>query len=747
MKDNEEKQDDQGDEQIQDAEDNHAQFEKMQRRRQIFIVALLILVAVGLIFYENLKDYFTASQKQRSSDRIENVAKTKMVRISNAERQALLVKVKSLLAEGKVDEALNLLVKHLGQDPEFAEAHYLTGTAYLRQGQIQSAYHHLRQATKLRPDYYEAQEKLGEIYLLAGDYKAARDISSKLTKGAEYLQDGLLLESEIALAEGNLDLAMQKANAAMAGAKQSTKVKTSAYLAALYLRKGDKGKADEIVKKLDPAAMDSEGLLSLAKFYLGAGNDAQAQSFFKQALKRYPDSAEVNYNYGQYLFNKGQLKEAGGYYKKAMTVMPNVQIIAYRLSECLLAAGQRNEAKAQIDAMTLKYPNSILALGLKFQYHLLAGERRQAIDALNRMTVLIPAAPRPYIVLASLYWQEGMIPLAEKNAFKAMKLGEKTVLPHLMIGDILFVKGQFPLSMAYYDRVLEVQPDNLVALLQTGDLYLSMGQPKKAEERYTKAFAAAPKIKSLQTKIAWAKAMGGDVEGALALNRQYMREAPDDPQAIAAYANTLIFAKRLDEAVDTVQKNIMKQPREWSLRYLLGDLYILKNDFRSATASYASALALNAGDVNLALNVGARYEKNALETETERYYLEIRKKLPDNPLVANQLAWFYIDRMGTPQKANELIESLMKEKERPELKDTIGWYYFKLGDFLTAENYFQEALRLDPDHYETRARLALTLFSLKRNQEASAEAQKVIALLATGPLKNKLKEAVAAQKR
>jgi len=39
MKDNEEKQDDQGDEQIQDAEDNDAQFEKMQRRRQIFIVA------------------------------------------------------------------------------------------------------------------------------------------------------------------------------------------------------------------------------------------------------------------------------------------------------------------------------------------------------------------------------------------------------------------------------------------------------------------------------------------------------------------------------------------------------------------------------------------------------------------------------------------------------------------------------------------------------------------------------------
>jgi tetratricopeptide (TPR) repeat protein len=617
----------------------------------------------------------------------------------------------------------------------------------LRQGQIQSAHNHLKQATNLRADYYEAQEKLGEIYLLAGDYKAAREISSKLTKGAEYLQDGLLLESEIARAEGNLDLAIQKAGAALTGARQPSKAKTSAYLAALYLSKGDKGKADEILKNLDPANMDSEGLLSLAKFYLGAGNEAQALSYFRQALKRYPDSAEVNYTYGQYLLNKRQFQEAGGYFKKAMMVMPNVQIISYRLTQCLLATGRRNEAKTQIDDMIQKYPNSVLALGLKFQYHLLAGERMQAIDALNQMTALIPEAPRPYIVLASLYWQEGMIPLAEKNAIKAMTLGEKTVLPHLMIGDILFRKGQFQQSLAYYDRVLEVQPNNLVALLQSGDLYISLGETKKAEERYAKAVVAYPKLLSLQAKIAWAKALSGDVEGALALNRQYLREAPNDLQAVAAYANTLIISNRLNDAVDIVQKSIKKEPRAWSLYYLLGDLYIMKNDFKSAAASYGRALTLNSNDVNLALNVGVRYEKNASDAETEKFYLDIGRKLHGNSLVSNQLAWFYIDRMGKPEKAKGLIEALMAEKDRPEMKDTIGWYYFKLGDFVSAEHYFREALRQAPDHHEMRARLALTLFLLKRNQEAVVEAQKVVSLLPPGSLKSKLDEAMAKQKK
>ena len=745
-KENEERKEDQVDD-LQAVDDQYTKDEQAVRRRHILQIILLILVVVGLVFSDTLMEYFTGRREKPSANRVETVAKTKMVRVSAEERQAFVGRVKALLDEGKANDALDLLTQHLGRDPEYAEAQYLAGAAYLRQGRIQSAYSHLKQATILRPDYYEAQEKLGEIYLIGGDYKAAREISTKLTKGEEYLQDGLRLESEIALAEGNLSLALQKATAAMTDPKQPPKVKTSVYLTALYLQKGETGKADEIVKKLDIASMDSEGLLSLAKFYLGAGKDAQALPFFKQALKRYPDSAEVNYNYAQYLFNKDQLREAIVYYKKALGAFPNAQIISYRLSQCLLAAGQRSEAKTYIDAMTQRYPNSMLTLGLTFQYHFLAGERRQAIDVLNRITVLIPKAPRPYIILANLYWQEGMIPQAEKNAVKAMKLGEKTVLPHLMIGDILFIKGQFQQSMAYYDRVLEVEPDNIVALLQTGDLYLKMGQPKKAEERYVKAFSTHPQIKSLQTKIAWAKAMGGDLEGALALDRQYMRDAPNDIQAINAYANMLIFAKRLDEAIDTVQNSIKKLPREWSFRYLLGDLYILKKDFKSATASYATALALNPGDIPMALNVGARYEENASAAETEKFYLEIWNKYPDDPLIANQLAWLYIERMETPQKAKDLVEFLMAEKERPEVKDTIGWYYYKLGNFVTAENYFREALQLAPDQYNTRARLALTLFSLKKNKEAEAEAKKIVALLVPSPLKAKLEQAVAAQKR
>lgn len=731
-----------GGDDLHEVDQFYTNINKKHRTRQVIIIVACILIVGGVIFGQNLFDLVSKPAKQPSKQ-VEKDAKDTKNTLSEAEWKTMAANIKALLDEGRLDDSQNQLTKILAENPGIAEANYLAGVVYLRQGRVQSAYGKFRQAIALRPEYYEAQEKLGEIYLLAGDYKAAKDVAGKLVQGKDYLQDGLLMEAEIAAAQGNIDEALRKADSAAASAGDAGKAKMSSFLADLYLRKGDKAKADKIVRELDPAAMNAEGLLSLVKYYLGAGQDAQAQSLFKQALKRYPESAEVNYHYGQYLSQKNQYGEAASYYKKALSVAPSIQIVAYQYVQCLMATNQYGEAKTYVDDMDRKYPNSLLTLGLKLQYHLLADERRQAIDTVKRITRVIPYAPRPYTILANLYWQEGILPLAEKNARKAISLKEKTVLPHLMVGDVLLNQKRFPEALAFYERVLEVQPDNLVALLQTGDLYLAQGQPRKAEEQYSKALKANPRLKSIRTKIAWAKAQGGDMNSALAMSRQYLQEVPTDPQAVTAYVNLLITAGRMDEAMNTVQNSLKKQPKAWALHYLTGDIYTIKRDFKSAKTSYETALALNPEDVRLALNVGARFEQNALDVETENYYLNILKRFPNNTLVSNQLAWFYIDRMGTTQKAKPLVESLLTEKDWPEISDTIGWYYYLVGQYAPAENYFRQALLMMPDHVNTRARLALTLYALKKDLEAAGEAQRVVTAMPQGPLKSRLENAMA----
>ena len=729
---------------IRGIDDDYEAVDTRHRRRNLLILVVCVLIVAGLLFLPEAMKQFNRPAAT-GSGRIEKEATAKKTQIGESEWKILSGEVKAFLDAGRLDDAMKRLAKVFSEHPDIPEAYYLAGVVYMRQGRIQSAYDQLKQAVKLKPDDYAAQEKLGEIYLLGGDYKAAKETAAKLGAGGAYLQDGLLLEAEIAAASGDLKTAEKKATAAATGAKEETQAKAAAYLADLYLKQGNQEKADRIVGSLDKSTMNAEGLLSLAKYYLGAANETQAEGLFREALNRYPDSTEVNYQYAQNLFRKNRFREAQVYYRKALTSAPGVQIISYQLAQSLLAGGQLDEAKIQIAQMEQKNPNSMLALGLRLQYELLLGERRQAIETLSRISRLIPYAPRPYTMLANLYWQEGLANQTEANARKAIAMGEKTALPHLLMGDALAAKKQFPLALAYVNRVLEVQPRNLMALLQAGDLYLAMEQPEKARELYERALADHKEMTSIQTKIAWAKARGGDMEGALALNRRHVQEKPGDTQALMAYANTLVAAKRLDEALDLIQKAVPRHPKAWELFYVLGDLQTLQKNSPAAAANYTKAVALNPTDLNLALNVGARIEQQGLDKATEDYYIDLRKRFPQSPLAANQLAWFYIDRLGVPEKAKPFVDRLAAEGQRPELSDTVGWYYFKTGQYASAEHYFRRALMLAPEMRETRARLALALYALKRNEEAAKEARQVMDHLADGALKARLKNLMKPQ--
>ncbi|HAJ27959.1 MAG TPA: hypothetical protein DCG53_12085 [Syntrophus sp. (in: bacteria)] len=658
-------------------------------------------------------------------------------KISDMERQATLAKIKKMIDEGRIDEAkvqiLNLLQKDVSP-----EANFLAGTVYLRLGNIKGAYDHLKDATRLKNNYIEAQQKLGEIYVVMGDYEAAAETASIMTKMPDYLSDGLMLESEVALGQGNLDLALQKALEAFSKSTGRASAKQIVYLADIYLRKGDRKNSAKLIKSIDQGGVDAEGLLSLAKYYYAAADEIRATSYLKEALQRYPDNPEVQFTYGRYLFSRRKFAEAVLHYQKALAALPNVQIIAYHLGQSLLAAGEREKAKALIETMLAKDPNNILAWRLKTQYHLTGGDRRGAIETLNQIKQYIPDASASYALLAELYLQDGVISLAEKNAQKALTLGDKGISPQMVLGDVYSRSGQYDKAVGHYEKVLQMQPNNLAALLQAGDAYLNLGQVDRAEANYRKAITVYPNVGFIQTKLARIKATRGDRAGSLAIARQYYQNHQGDAKAVAEYANALVLNDHLDSAVELVSQSIKKRPNDWFLHYVLGDLYLLKRDVNSASQSYGRAAALNQGDVNMAMNLAIRYEQAGMNREAEAQYLRAYKMVPQNMPIVNEVAWYFIDTRNSPLQAKEMVEILKNKGEGANEKDTVGWYYFNINDFKSAEYYLREALLLDAGNAVIRGHMALLLAQTKREKEGRAEARLIINSLPPGKLKDRV---------
>ncbi len=710
--------------------------------KHIALEGSLVLFVLTILFYDALV-VWVSKPTAKPNEIVEKAIRQSAAKITDAEKKQILDKVRSLIDKRKLDEAVEQAQQYLMRDPSSADAHYLIGTAYLHKWQILSAFEHLQEAVKLNPDHLEAHKTLGEIYLLSGNIKAAQNTASLLIKQSDYMQDGYLLESEIARAEGDLDKAFVKLQEALKGSKEHPKIKISAFLANLYVQKGNRAKAEELMAKFDRQTLDASGLVTMAKFYLSITDEKKAVAVFIEAVRRYPQDPDVSYSYGEYLFLKGKFEDSAVYFKKAMTAMPDLSIIAYRTGQSLLAARAFDEARSLIDELLNRNPNDLLALRLNVQYRIQRGERKKALNTLNHIARLTPNTPRIYLVLAELYLAEGVVTLAEKNALLSIERGEKAPSPWMILGDIYFRRGEYSKALPYYEKVLAAQPDNLMLMLQIGDAYLSLGQGGKAEDLYKKAITRYPNAKFIQNKLAWTRVAVGDPAGALAISGQYFKEAPRDTNALAGYVNILVANNRIDEALSLVRQNVKIERDAWLMYLLLGDLYRLKNDPHAAAESFRLALKQRPDDANLMVNIGARYEQINLDKEAEFLYISLQRKFPRSMMFVNHLAWFYIDRMDEPQKASKLIGILESEGEGAGVKDTIGWYYYKSGDLKSAEYYLREAIALDPESAIVRGHLALALFGLHRTSEANAEAKKVMDALPDIPLKQKLKAVVS----
>lgn len=717
--------------------DEHYEAQEKKRRVKFAAIVVVFVVLGGFIlFFDNILNYITAGGA-KAPGRIDKEG-ARISRITDGERKAALADIRKMIDEGRIDEARVQVLRLLQKDVS-PEAHFLAGTVYLRQGNIKGAYDHLKDATKLKDNYIEAQQKLGEIYVMVGDFKAATEMASLLTKKPDFLSDGLQLESEVALGQGNLDLALQKAQEAFSKSREGASAKQIVYLADIYLRKGDRKNAAKLIKSIEPSGLDAEGLLSLAKYYLAAADEDQGARYFREALQRYPNNPEVQYTYGQYLFSRRKFTQATVHYQQAMTALPNVQIIAYHLGQSLLAAGEKEKAKTVIEAMLSKDPYNILALRLKTQLYLANGDRRAAIEALKQIQQYIPEAPASYTMLSELYLQEGTASLAETNAQKAIALEDNGISPFMVLGDVNFRRGQYDKAAGYYEQVLRLQPNNLAALLQSGDAYLNLGQVDKAEVNYRRAMTIYPNIGYIQSKLARVKATKGDRAGALAVARRYFENNQNDDKAIAEYANALILNGQQGDAIDIVKKSIKKKPNDWFLHIILGDIYLLMRDLNTASQSYGRATALNPDDMNMVLNLAARCDRAGMTREAEELYLRAYKKAPQNMLILNEAAWYFIDTRNSPHQAKEMVEILKTKGEGANEKDTVGWYYFNINDFKSAEYYLREALLLDKGNAIIRAHLALLLAQTKREKEAKGEAQIIINSLPAGKLKEKVR--------
>ena len=250
-------------------------------------------------------------------------------------------------------------------------------------------------------------------------------------------------------------------------------------------------------------------------------------------------------------------------------------------------------------------------------------------------------------------------------------------------------RGGEDLALIYLQLALYLEPTHAMALLSLADLYESLKKPDLAIKVYERVPASSPLSRNAEIQLA------GDLD---ALDRSdeakkrlehVIAERPKDTEAILALGNIQRGRKEFAEcaatygkAIDTIAK---PDKSNWVVFYFRGICYERSHQWPGAEADMKKALEL----------------------------------FPEQPLVLNYLGYSWVDQGVHLDDGMDMIRRAVEQ--RPDdgyIVDSLGWAYFRTGNYDEAVKNLERAVELKPDDPTINDHLGDAYWRVGRTLEA-----------------------------
>ena len=142
----------------------------------------------------------------------------------------------------------------------------------------------------------------------------------------------------------------------------------------------------------------------------------------------------------------------------------------------------------------------------------------------------------------------------------------------------------------------------------------------------------------------------------------------------------------------------------------MGNIYKRNNKFKKSIGIYSKVLDQLDQNSNIYAEIlyrrGGSYERIGEYLKSDEDLINSLNIRPNDPYVMNYLAYGWLDRNYRIEDAIDMLEKAYQQKvDDPYIIDSVGWGYFLINNYVSAEKYLQRALRLMPrdpivnDHY------------------------------------------------
>ena len=273
------------------------------------------------------------------------------------------------------------------------------------------------------------------------------------------------------------------------------------------------------------------------------------------------------------------------------------------------------------------------------------------------------------------------------------------------VGHALESQAQYQEALRYYQKAIQVQPDDIGGHIHVGRIYNHLKRYSEAEEAYMYAKALLPQSRSGESYQA--------------------RVAPNHLNVFLNLA-TLIAknGSRLEEA-DMLYRQAISMRSDYTEAYInRGDILLRLNRTQEAKEVYQKALGFENDNPDLLYNMGVVLLSQGQQNEAMTYLNKALEYDPDHHQALLNSA-VLIQESGSSHLNPVARERLLRLVAKGVANERV---YFNLGmlamdnaggkDLVAAENWFRQAVQVQPDFRSALFNLALLLSESDRPLQA-----------------------------
>lgn len=494
---------------------------------------------------------------------------------------------------------------------------------------------------------------------------------------------------------------------------------------------------------LEPA--NSEYNKLLAEIYVNANYPDSAETVYARIISNDSSDSDALYNLA-FLYERSKPMQAVGIYKKLIDVVGPEWNILVRMAELYERLGKLEESIATLENLLEIDPSNTELQKLLTEQYIKASKFDQAMKNADELSRLFPEdlslkELRAQIFMAKDDWKSASkeyeelmnsngIPFEAKmrigSAYLNRSLQDSTILPvaqkmfilldrdttawqvKMVLGEIAMQLKDDSSAQHYLKQVTELAGWNADAFVRLGGLYFDNKRYSDAVSLLGGAADNFPDNFVINLILGLSYSQMNNFSGA----EPYLKKAVElnsrDITALSAYGFSLNQLKKTDESVKYIKKALEIAPDNVDLLGTLGLIYNAQKKWAQCDSAYVRALELDSS----------------------------------NTLVLNNYAYSLAERGIKLNEALEMVQRAVSEDPmNSSYLDTIGWVYYRLGDFKLAESYISKAIDLDTSNATLLEHMGDIAFKMGNRQRAIELWQKSYQMdSSNGELKQKIEK-------